>query len=87
MMLSHRSSQSSRGIFRGIADLLGILASAGRTPIIGVLLHGTFCCFRVQFILTHETLIIFVMWFTKYAHCVLSCAMLRSLSRSIPWVN
>ena len=41
----------------------------------GVLLHGTSCCFRVQFVLTHETLIIFVMWFTMYAHCVLSCAM------------
>ena len=72
---------------RHSAARLGILASAGPTRIIGVLLHGTSCCFRVQFVLTHETLIIFVMWFTKYAHFVLSCAMPCSLSRSIPWVN
>ena len=81
------SKASSRGISCGIAARLGILASAGRTRIIGVLLHGTSCCFRVQFVLTHETLIIFVMWFTKYAHFVLACAMPRSLSRSAPWVK
>ena len=81
------SKASSRGTFRGSAARLGILASAGPTRIIGVTLHGTFCCFRVQFVLTHENLIIFVMWFTKYANFVLSCAMPPSLSRSIPRVN
>ena len=64
------SKLSSRGITRGIAALLGILASAGRTRITGVLLHGTFCCFRVQFIRTHATLIILVIWFTNAAHFV-----------------
>ena len=78
------SKVSSRGISRGSAARLGFLASAGRMRIIGVLLHGTSCCFRVQFVLTHDTLIIFVMWLTKYARFVLSCANPRNFSRSAP---
>ena len=79
--------QAGWGIYRVIAALLGILVSAGRTRITGMLLHGTFCCFRVLFIRTHATLIILVIWFTNAALFVPSFPIPRNLSRSIPCVN
>ena len=81
------SSKTSRRDSRGLSDLLGILVSAGLTRIIGVLFHGTSCRFRVQFVLTHETLTILVMWFTTAAHFVPSCAITRKLSRSFSCVK